>query len=62
MQADGNLVAYDNSNVAFWASNSCCQNRRTPMTTFIQVGAFYLAHSTHILSLTVAVPSSTCAL
>jgi len=38
MQADGNLVAYDNSNAAFWASNSCCQNRRTPMTTFIQVG------------------------
>jgi hypothetical protein len=38
VQADGNLVAYESTNVAFWASKTCCQGRPTPMTALMQVG------------------------
>ncbi|WIA36026.1 hypothetical protein OEZ86_007387 [Tetradesmus obliquus] len=36
MQADGNLVAFDSANEAFWASNSMGTDRRTPVTAFVQ--------------------------
>jgi hypothetical protein len=42
MQADGNLVAYDSTNAAYWASNSAGTGRNT-VTTFIQVLPQHLA-------------------